>query len=207
MDSEEIDFRVANTLGASDGPLPHLIRFKQAQLTDKGQKILKEMSQNPPESLEKGPSTLMATQNTPFLEKIMLRGELEDIYDARDMATVVYRTMRDMMTTEAAGKVASELNKEIEPTADKTLQKEISELWQDENPLVSWLSKIRPPLKINEDTFIFRVEQEGGMPKGTDGEKVIKAVFAATKDELSSERVAEISDFLPGKIKQMWQQA
>ena len=55
--------------------------------------------------------------------------------------------------------------------------------------------------------FIRRVEQEGGMPRGTDGETVIKAVFAATKAEISSARNKEIAQFLPGKIQQLWQSA
>ena len=31
IDSEEVDFRVANTFGAPDGPFPHLIKFKSAK--------------------------------------------------------------------------------------------------------------------------------------------------------------------------------
>lgn len=38
IDVPEIDLRVANTLGAADAPLPHLISFKQAKMTEKGVK-------------------------------------------------------------------------------------------------------------------------------------------------------------------------
>ena len=204
---EEVDLRVANTLGAPDGPLPHLIKFKRAELTEKGEKMLERMEQDPPAALKGGPSTPIATKDTPFLEKVALKAELPDIFDARDLTSIVYRTMRDLMTTEASKAVESELHEEAEPSDNKRLQQEIAELWHDKNPLVAWLSDIRPPLKFDADTFIFRIENEGALPRGTTGEKVIKAVFSATKEELSSERIEEIAKFLPGKIKDMWQSA
>ncbi len=207
IDSKEVDFRVANTLGAPDGPLPHLIRFKRAALTDRGEKMLERMQESPPSALDEGPVTTIVGKDTPFLEEVALKAELPDIFDARDLVTVVYRTMRDLMSTEAAEKVESELHRPAEPTDKKRLQEEIAQLWKDENPIVSWLSKVRPPLKFDDETFLFRIKQEGGLPKGTNAEKVVKAIFSATKDELSSERVAEIGEFLPGKIKQLWQEA
>ena len=208
VDEEQVDFRVANTFGAPDGPLPHLIKFKRAVLTEKGVKMLERMKQNPPDALNKGPSTPVATEHTPFLEKVALRAELPDIFDARDLTNVVYRTMRDLMTTEASKAVKEELHEEIEEgTGNKRLQDEIAKLWQDDNPIVAWLSDMRPPLKFDADTFIFRIEKEGGLPKNTTGEKVINAVFSATKEELSSQRIQEIAEFLPGKIKDMWESA
>ena len=208
IDSEEIDFRVANTLGAPDGPLPHLIKFKGAELTEKGKKMLERMEQNPPAALRKGASTPVIDSYTPFLEKVALKAELPDIFDARDLTTIVYRTMRDLMTTSASKAVESELQVEAQEYADnKRLQQEIAELWHDDNPLVAWLSNIRPPLKFDADTFIFRIEKEGGLPRGTTGEKVINAVFSATKEELSEDRIKEVAQFLPGKIKDMWQAA
>jgi hypothetical protein len=69
------------------------------------------------------------------------------------------------------------------------------------------LSRIRPPLIIKSDTFLFRIRQEAGLPQGVEPETVIKAVFSATKDELSEERVQEIAGFLPDKILELWQQA
>jgi uncharacterized protein (DUF2267 family) len=207
VNSQEVDFRVANTFGAPDGPLPHLIQFKRAELTDKGIKMLERMEQNPPEALNQGTSTPIVTQNTDFLEKVALKAELPDIFDARELTTIVYRTMRDLMTTEAAKAVESELHKPAEHSEKKRLQQEIAELWHDDNPLVAWLSKIRPPLKFDADTFIFRIEKEGGVPRSTTGEKVIQAVFSATKDELSEERIKEIAQFLPGKIQEIWQNA
>ena len=166
------------------------------------------MEQDPPDALDKGPSTPIASKNTPFLEKVMLKGELEDIFDARDLTNVVYRTMRDLMTTEASKAVKEELHEEVEKGAkNKRLQDEIAKLWQDDNPIVAWLSDIRPPLKFDADTFIFRIEKEGGLPKNTTAEKVIDAVFSATKEELSADRIQEIAQFLPGKIKDMWESA
>ena len=208
VDEEEVDFRVANTFGAPDGPLPHLIKFNKAQLTDKGKKMLKRMEAKPPEALQTGASTPIVDKYTPFLEEIALKAELTDIFDARDLANLVYRTMRDLMPNEASEAVAAELHDEIEEGAkNKRLQDEISDLWKDDNPLVSWISKVRPPLKFDADTFIFRIEKEGGVPRGTSGEKVINAVFSATKEELSDDVIKQVSQFLPGKIKDMWEAA
>lgn len=206
-EGERVDFRLANTLGAPDGPLPHLIHFQRAEMTDKGRKMLNKMESNQPESLLKGPSTPIATKNMPFLEKVMLKGELEDIFDARDIAEVVFRTMRDLMTTAASERVADELHKPAEPTEDKALQDEISTLWQDTNPIVSFLSRVRPPLKFDDETFLFRIRQEGGLPKNVNPESAVSAVFSATKEELSSDRISEIGGFLPGQIKQLWEKA
>ena len=207
INSDEVGARVANTLGAEDGPLPHLIKFEEAKLTDKGQKLLERMEANPPKGLDKGPATPIATKNMPFLEKVMLKGSLNDIFDARDISEVVFRTMRDMMTTEASERVSQELHEPAEPTKDKALQNEIADLWKDTNPIVAFLSKVRPPLKIESDTFLFRIRQEGGLQKGVDEKMVIKSVFSATKEELSKDRIKEIEGFLPDTILQLWQEA
>ncbi len=207
VNPKEFDLRIANTYGSADGPLPHLIAFKSAELTEKGRKMLEKMEANPPQALREGPATSIAAKDMPFLEKVMLRGNLTDLFDARDLSEVVFRTMRDMMTNEAADRVTTELHEEMEPTEDKALQNEIADLWKDTNPIVKFLSRIRPPLIIKSDTFLFRIEQEGGLPPGTNVELVVKAVFTATKDELSEERIKEISGFLPDKIKELWEQA
>ncbi|WP_107670757.1 DUF2267 domain-containing protein [Cyanothece sp. BG0011] len=194
-----VDFRIANTLGAPDGPLPHLIRFKKASLTEKGHKALQRLQENYPQALEKGPKVPIATKDLPFLEKVQLKAELPDIFDARDLTIIVYRTLRDLMTTESSEKVKSEFKEDN--------KEELHELWKDNNPLVSWLSKIRPPLKFDGQTFLRRIEQEGGVPRGTDGVKVIKAVFSATKEELSDGMKQEIEAVLPDNIKNIWQAA
>ncbi len=206
--SKEFDLRIANTYGSPDGPLPHRIAFEKAELTEKGVKMLEEMEANPPQAMQQGPAeTLVDPKNLPFLEKVMVKGELEDIYDARDITEVVFRTMRDMMPTEASDRVAGELHEEAEPTENKALQNEVADLWKDTNPIVGFLSRVRPPLKIKPENFIRRINQEGGLSKGAEPETVIKAVFSATKDELSQERVQEIANFLPDEIRAMWEQA
>ncbi|MDY7022464.1 MAG: DUF2267 domain-containing protein [Cyanobacteriota bacterium] len=152
-------------------------------------------------------STQISQENTAFLEKVKAKAGLSDLYEARDLSEVVFRVMRDLMTTEAADRVASELHEEAQPTNDKTLKSEISTLWKDTNPIVAWLSRVRPPLTFDDGAFIFRIEQEGGVPKGMSGETVVAAVFGATKDELSQQRIQEITEFMPGKIKEIWQKA
>lgn len=207
VNPKEFDLRIANSYGAADGPLPHLINFKRAELTEKGRKMLEKMEANPPEALNKGPLVPIASKDMPFLEKVMLKGNLSDPFDARDITEVVFRTMRDMMSTEAADRVASELHDSALPTKDKALQNEVADLWKDTNPIVSFLSRVRPPLIIKSDTFLFRVKQEAGLQPDVSPEMVVKAVFSATKDELSTDRIHEIASFLPDKIREMWEQA
>ena len=207
VDAKEFDLRIANSFGAPDGPLPHLITFKAAELTEKGRKILERMEANPPEALNEGPAVAIATEDMPFLEKVAIRGNLEDIFDARDITEVVFRTMRDMMTKEASDRVASELHEMVEPTEDKALQNEIADLWNDTNPITRFLSRVRPPLKIKSGTFLFRINQEAGLPRAVGAETVVKAVFWATKEELSEERIKEVAGFLPDEIRQLWNEA
>lgn len=149
----------------------------------------------------------VAEQDRPFLQKVMEMAQLPDIYDARDITVVVFRTMRDLMTTESVDRVAEGLHKEAIPTTKKPLQDEIADLWKDKNPLVAFLSEIRPPLDINSDLFIRRISLEAGLPRGVTAETAIRAVFAATKEELSPEQAQEITNALPDRIRQMWENA
>jgi uncharacterized protein (DUF2267 family) len=153
-------------------------------------------------------NSTISTQHRPFLEKVQQQAGLEDLYDARDITEVVFRTMRDVMTTEAADRVASELHKDAMPNAeDKSLHTDVAQLWKDTNPLVAFLSRVRPPLEVKPENFLRRIRQEGGLQPGLAPETAVKAVFTATKDELSSERIEEISNFLPGEIQVLWEQA
>jgi len=154
------------------------------------------------------------TKHTPFLEKVQQLAGLSDLYDARDITEVVFRTMRDMMTNEAVEHVGEELHKPLdEGNPDRTLYTatplatEVEDLWEDTNPVVHFLSKIRPPLIIRDETFLFRVRQEAGLQPTVSAETVVKAVFSATKDELSEERIQEIAGFLPGKVRELWETA
>ena len=187
-------------------PLPDTIELNSLQLTDSGRQLLESMQKNPPASLRSGPSTPIATKDMAFLKKVMIRGNLKDLYDARDLTELVFRTMRDLMTSEAVQHVSDDLNGQILPSTDKeALQQDISALWEDTNPLVHFLSELRPPLNFDAETFLFRIEQEGSIPQSSGPKTVIKAVFAATKDELSQKRIQEISEFLPGEILELWQ--
>lgn len=209
VNPKEVDIRIANTYGAEDGPLPHLIEFEKADITEKGEKILQKMRANLDKILHSGPSIPIIDKDMPFLEKVMIKGNLEDIFDAKDITEVVFRIMRDLMTTEAADRVAEELHEPAEVTDKKALQQEISDLWRDTNPIVGFLSRVRPPLvQIDSDLFLFRVKNEGSMPKQTNVNQVVTAVFSATKEELSEDRIEEITSWMPeGKVKQLWQEA
>lgn len=165
------------------------------------------------EAVKRPKNTEISDEHRPFLEKVMINGGLSDPYDARDITEVVFRVMRDLMTTEAADRVAEELHEEVLNTTDKTLQMEITELWKDTNPLVGFLSRVRPPwqgpgiFKITSDRFLFRVANESGMSRMVDRDKVIKAIFSATKDELSEERIQEVASWLPDVVQELWEQA
>jgi uncharacterized protein (DUF2267 family) len=126
-------------------------------------------------------TTELQTADAPFLQKVMVKGQLADIYDARDLTEVVFRTMRDLMATDTADRVAQELHQESLPAAEKALQNEVSELWQDTNLLVRFLSRLRPPLEFDDELFMRRIAQEGGLPRSTNAPTAIQAVFAATK--------------------------
>ena len=156
--------------------------------------------------------------HTAFLEKVMLNGSISDPYDARDLTNLVFRIMRDLMTTEASDRVKAELHEEAvapETTDVKALQElEVADLWKDTNPIVGLLSRVRPPwqgpgiFKINSDRFLFRVANEGGLPPERNAEQVVKAVFSATKDELSEERIREIAGWMPeGTVLTLWNEA
>ncbi|NEQ22320.1 MAG: DUF2267 domain-containing protein [Microcoleus sp. SIO2G3] len=157
--------------------------------------------------------TAIAEEHRSFLEKVMVKAGFADLYDARDFTEVVFRVMRDLMTTEASDRVAAELHEEAVSTQEKALQMEVADLWKDTNPIVGFLSRVRPPwqgpgiFKIDSDRFLFRVANESGMPRTVEREQAVKAVFSATKDELSSERIQEIASWLPDHVRKLWEEA
>lgn len=156
---------------------------------------------------------VIADEHNSFLEKVMVKGGLGDLYDARDITEVVFRVMRDLMTTDAIERVEGELHEEALHTKEKALQMEVADLWRDTNPIVGFLSRIRKPLRgpapmgIDSNLFLTRVANEGGIPGTIDRKQVIKAVFSATKDELSEERIQEIAGLLPDEIRKLWEEA
>jgi uncharacterized protein (DUF2267 family) len=185
---------------------PEPIKLKTAEITDKGRKLLEKL-ETESSKVNHQKTIPIDAKDMPFLEKVMLKAGLEDIFDARDVSEVVFRTMRDMMTKEAVEHVAEELHEPAEITTDKSLQNEIADLWKDTNPIVAFLSRVRPPLVIKSETFLFRIKQESSLQSSLNIEDVVKAVFSATKDELSEERIQEVAQFLPDKIRQLWEEA
>lgn len=130
-----------------------------------------------------------------FLEKVMKKASLPDIYDARDITIVVLRSLRDLMSTDASERTAAAFDDE-----------KIAKLWKDDNPIVAALAKLRPPLKVDTETFLRRIKQEGGVPKTVSPEAAVIAVFSTVREELPPERVQEISSYLPDGLKVMWDQ-
>lgn len=141
-----------------------------------------------------------------FLEKVTIWAGLPDIYDARDISVVVFRTLRDLMTADAAKQVETELKGKPMSSTYDNLRGEIAALWRDTNPLVALLSRIRPPLVISDELFVRRVRQEAGLPRGVEPELAIKAIFAATKAEISAQSGQAIALALPDAMKSLWNQ-
>lgn len=155
----------------------------------------------------------IADEHHSFLETVMVKAGFADLYDARDFTEVVYRVMRDLMTTDTIDRVEAELHQEAVPTKEKALQMEVADLWKDTNPIVGFLSRVRQPLRgpapvgIDSNLFLTRVANEGALPPTVERDQAVKAVFSATKEELSEERIQEIASCLPDRVRELWEQA
>ena len=118
-----------------------------------------------------------------FLEKVMQKANFPDIYDARDTTVVVFRTMRDMMPTKVSDRIEAAFSNQ-----------EIAKLWKDDNLIVRFISRLRPPLNIDSEIFMRRIAQEGSVAKDVTLQGVAIAVFSTVRDEQPGEIVQEISN-------------
>jgi uncharacterized protein (DUF2267 family) len=139
-----------------------------------------------------------------FLDQVMANSNLKTDTDAQKATNIVFRILRDMLPREQVDKLSTELREDA-PKADM----EIKDLWKDVNPMVSFFSYISPiqQIEISKDTFMMRLKQEAALPDDTTPETVAKAVFGATKKELSSEQIDNVTKFLSEEIRPIWQQA
>ena len=144
-------------------------------------------------------------KNKAFLDKVIANSNLQTENEAQTAIKVVFRILRDLLPREEVDKLADELREDA-PKADM----EIKDLFKDTNPMVSFFSYISPiqQLNISKDTFMLRLEQEGAIRHDTDAEEVTKAVFSATKDEISSEQIENVAKCISDdEIRTLWQQA
>lgn len=140
-----------------------------------------------------------------FLDKVVAQTNLETINEAQTATKVVFRILRDLLPREEVDKLADELRKDA-PKADM----EIKDLFKDTNPMVGFFSYISPvqQLNIDKNTFMLRLKQEGAVRHDTDAEAVTKAVFNATKAEISSEQIENVAKCISdAEIRAIWQQA
>ena len=140
-----------------------------------------------------------------FLDKVIAETNLTTVNEAQTATKVVFRILRDLLPREEVDKLADELRGEEAPNADM----EIKDLFKDTNPMVSFFSYISPiqQLNISKDVFMLRLQQEGAIRSDTDAEQVTKAVFKATKDELSQEQIDNVTNCLSDEIRTLWQQS
>ena len=144
-------------------------------------------------------------KNKAFLDKVIANSNLQTVDEAQTATKVVFRILRDLLPREEVDKLADELREDA-PKADM----EIKDLFKDTNPMVSFFSYISPiqQLNISKDTFMLRLQQEGAIRHDTDAEQVTKAVFSATKDEISSEQIENVAKCISDdQIRTLWQQA
>lgn len=145
-------------------------------------------------------------KNRAFLDKIIANTNLETVNEAQTATKVVFRILRDLLPREEVDKLADELRGESAPNADM----EIKDLFKDTNPMVSFFSYISPlqQLNISKDTFMLRLNQEGAVRHDTSPEEVTKAVFNATKDEISAEQIENVAKCISdNELRALWQQA
>ena len=145
-------------------------------------------------------------KNKAFLDKVIANSNLQTIDEAQTATKVVFRILRDLLPREEVDKLADELRGEEAPNADM----EIKDLFKDTNPMISFFSYISPiqQLNISKDTFMLRLNQEGAVRHDTDTEAVTKAVFSATKEEISSEQVKNVAKCISDdELRSIWLQS
>jgi uncharacterized protein (DUF2267 family) len=88
------------------------------------------------------PEIIMDKHNA-FLEKVKTKGNLKDIDEAKRATEVLFRTMRDVMTTEASERVAQELDQADDRREQSGLpEADVEDLWEDTNPLVGFSANL-----------------------------------------------------------------
>ena len=121
--------------------------------------------------------------------RVGVEAELESVDEARRATAAVLHALRDRLTPREAEQAAAQLPQELK------------DLWRAGSP-TGW-----PPIKMHRREFLERVKSEGDLADLRTAERVIDAVFAALKEQLSDGESDDILAQLPEDLKRVWRRA
>jgi uncharacterized protein (DUF2267 family) len=121
--------------------------------------------------------------------RVGVEAGLDTLDEARAATAAVLHALRDRLTPREAEQAAAQLPAELK------------DMWRA-GSTTTW-----PPIKMHRRDFLERVKTEAGLADQATTERVVDAVFAALKDQLSDGESDDILAQLPGDLKRVWVQA
>jgi uncharacterized protein (DUF2267 family) len=121
--------------------------------------------------------------------RVSIEADIEAPEDAQRAAAAVLRALRDRLTVTEAAQAAAQLPRELK------------RLWS-----TGRRAQLRP-VKLRRREFLERVRVDGGLTSLQQSERVIDAVFAALKEQLSPGEAGDIVAQLPRDLKTQWTRA
>ena len=121
-----------------------------------------------------------------FYRRVMIETGRANLEDSKRATAVVFRTLRDRLTSDEAEQAAAQLPGELK------------RLWKTgERPR-------RRPVKMDREAFYDRIKTEAGLASIKEARAVTRAVFAALEDQLSPGETDDILAQLPKDLKAVW---
>jgi len=121
--------------------------------------------------------------------RVGVEADLDSPDEARRATAAVLHALRDRLTPREAAQAAAQLPQELK------------DLWRAGSS-TAW-----PPIKMHRREFLERVKSEGELADLPTAERVIDAVFAALKEQLSDGETDDILAQLPQDLKPVWRRA